>query len=106
MRYFLFPVSRIKSLCYTEAFIAPASSEAGATGGRSPIPIPNTLLETPWTNYVPRTRFLDTSHAGLWQALFFAEITMEPLSGASLLDLAGAVDEPNPSFENTVEESF
>ena len=31
---------------------------------------------------------------------------MEPLSGASLLDLAGAVDEPNPSFENTVEESF
>ena len=53
MRYFLFPVSRIKSLCYTEAFIAPASSEAGATGGRSPIPIPNTLLETPWTNYVP-----------------------------------------------------
>ena len=47
MRYFLFPVSRIKSLCYTEAFIAPASSEAGATGGRSPIPIPNTLLETP-----------------------------------------------------------
>ena len=31
---------------------------------------------------------------------------MEPLSGASLLDLAGAVDEPDPSFEKTVEESF
>ena len=31
---------------------------------------------------------------------------MEPLSGASLLDLAGAVDEPDPSFENTVEESL